>query len=81
MPVPITIRGVPDETRDELAARAARAGQSLQAYVRGQLTALAQRPSPDDLWDRVQRRVQGTGSQLPAEVVLELRRGSRDRPQ
>ena len=34
MSVAITIRDVPDETRDELAARAARAGKSLQEYLR-----------------------------------------------
>ena len=30
----ITIRDVPEETRDELAARAALAGRSLQEYLR-----------------------------------------------
>jgi plasmid stability protein len=73
MPVSMTIRDVPDETRDELAARAARAGQSLQEYVRAQLTALAQRPSPDDLWARVQERVRTTGTQLPADAILDAR--------
>jgi hypothetical protein len=73
MPVSLTIPDVPEQTREELAARAARAGQTLQEYVRGQLIALAQRPSPEDLWERVQRRVQTTGSRLPAEDILELR--------
>jgi antitoxin FitA len=73
MPVSMTIRDVPDETRDELAARAARAGQSLQEYVRAQLTALAQRPSPDDLWARVQERVRTTGTELPADAILDAR--------
>lgn len=73
----MTIRDVPDETRDELAARAARAGQSLQEYVRAQLTALAKRPSPEDLWDRVQQRVQETGTALSAEVILDLRNADR----
>ncbi|TFV62271.1 hypothetical protein E4P41_07865 [Geodermatophilus sp. DF01-2] len=73
MPVSMTIRDVPDETRDELAARAARAGQSLQEYVRAQLNELARRPSPLDLWDRVQHRVRATGTRLPAEEILELR--------
>jgi antitoxin FitA len=77
MPVSMTIRDVPDETRDELAARAARAGQSLQEYLRAQLTALAQRPSPEDLWSRVQQRVQTTGTRLPADVVLEARDADR----
>lgn len=73
----MTIRDVPDETRDELAARAARAGQSLQEYVRAQLTALARRPSPEDFWARVQDRVQSTGTQLSAADVLEARDADR----
>jgi plasmid stability protein len=77
MSVSMTIRDVPDETRAELAARAARAGQSLQEYLRAQLIGLAQRPSPDQLWDRVRHRVRATGTQLPAEVILAER--DRDR--
>jgi antitoxin FitA len=77
MPVSVTIRDVPDETRDELAARAARAGQSLQEYLRVQLVALAQRPSPDVLWDRVQRRLRATRSQLPADAIPEPRHAGR----
>jgi plasmid stability protein len=50
MAVSVTIRDVPDETRDELAARAARLGQSLQEYLRGQLVELAAKPTPDLLW-------------------------------
>ncbi len=69
----MTIRDVPDETRDELAARAARAGQSLQEYVRAQLNELARRPSPVDLWDRVEHRMRVTGSRVTAEDILELR--------
>jgi antitoxin FitA len=38
MPVAITIRNVPEEVRDELAARAARSGRSLQEYLAGLLT-------------------------------------------
>lgn len=77
MSVSVTIRDVPDETRDELAARAARAGQSLQEYLRAQLTALAARPSPDALWARVEARVRTTGSRLPADAVLEARDADR----
>jgi plasmid stability protein len=77
MPVSVTIRDVPDRTRDELAARAARAGQSLQEYLRSQLVALAEKPSPADLWDRVQQRVQATGTTLPAEAILQLRDADR----
>ena len=73
----MTIRDVPDETRAVLAARAARAGKSLQEYVRGELTALAQRPSPDELWDRVAARVQSTGTRLSGAEILEARDADR----
>ena len=78
MSVSVTIRDVPDEIRDELAARAARAGQSLQEYLRAQLLELTRRPSPDALWDRVQHRVLATGSRLPADAILELRQADRE---
>ena len=45
MAVAITIRNVPHEVRDELAARAARSGRSLQEYLLRQLTDLASRPA------------------------------------
>ncbi|MFW3171329.1 FitA-like ribbon-helix-helix domain-containing protein [Geodermatophilus sp. CPCC 206100] len=77
MPVSMTIRNVPDETRAVLAARAARAGKSLQEYVRGELTALAERPSSDELWDRIRSRVRTTGTRVPSEVVLEARDADR----
>jgi plasmid stability protein len=77
MSVSVTIRDVPDETRDVLAARAARAGQSLQEYLRAQLTALAGRPTPDELWDRVAARVSATGTRLSADSVLEARDSDR----
>ncbi|SDC77177.1 hypothetical protein SAMN05660690_2485 [Geodermatophilus telluris] len=68
----MTIREVPNETRDELAARAARVGQSLEQYVRALLIELARRPSLVELWDRVDQRVRATGSRLAAEKTLEL---------
>jgi plasmid stability protein len=77
MAVSVTIRDVPDGTRDELAARAARAGQSLQEYLRAQLVELARRPSPDALWDRVQHRVLTTGTRLSADAILEMRQADR----
>ncbi|SFP89142.1 hypothetical protein SAMN05660464_0012 [Geodermatophilus dictyosporus] len=73
MPVPLTIHDVPDETRDELAVRAARAGQSLEQYVRAQLIEVVRRPAPEDLWDRVEHRVGTTGTKLIAEEILGFR--------
>ena len=45
MPIQITIRGVPEEVRDELAARAALQRQSMQEFLRGELERIASRPS------------------------------------
>lgn len=50
----ITIRAVPDEVRDELAARARRSGRSLQEYLTATLTRIASTPSPDDALARIQ---------------------------
>lgn len=77
MPVSVTIRDVPDETRDELAARAARAGQSLQEYLRSQLTELAAKPTPDLFWSRVAARVEITDSHVTAEQILAARDADR----
>jgi antitoxin FitA len=66
----ITIRDVPDETRDELAARAALSGRSLQEYLRAQLIDLARRPDPEALLARVRERKRRTGSALPVSSIL-----------
>lgn len=48
MPVNITVRNVDDGVRDELAARAARSGRSLQEYLSRELRRLATTPSAED---------------------------------
>ena len=53
MAASVTIRNVPDEVRDELAARANLAGQSLQEFLRGELIAIAQRPSVPALLQQI----------------------------
>jgi len=73
----LTIRGVPDETRDELAARAAATGRSLQEYLRIELIELARRPDPEALMSRVRERKRRTGSQLSADRILEHRAADR----
>src|SRR5438477_91732 len=52
MSTAITIRDVPDETKDELAARAARSGRSLQEYLRMRLIELATKPDAGELLSR-----------------------------
>ncbi len=66
----ITVRNVPDEVRDELAARAARAGRSLQEHLRAELIELASKPTVDELVATVRARKQATGSRLSAPRIL-----------
>ena len=73
----ITIRDVPDETRDELAARAARSGRSLQEYLRAQLVELARRPDAGTLMAGVRERKARTGTTLPPERILAHRDADR----
>ncbi|HET6950459.1 MAG TPA: hypothetical protein VFI47_08790 [Acidimicrobiales bacterium] len=75
--VAITVRDVPDETRNELAARAARSGRSLQEYVRGLLVDAAARPSVDDVIARARGRVAATGTRVDAGAILAARDADR----
>lgn len=77
MSVAITVREVPDEVRDELAARAARAGKSLQEYLRGMLIDTAARPTVDDVIARARARVAATSSRADAESILAARDADR----
>lgn len=70
MATAITIRDVPDETRDELASRAALSGRSLQEYVRSQLIEFARRPDAEVLLARIRDRKQRIGSRLTVESIL-----------
>ena len=70
MPKSITIRDVPDEAREELAARAALTGRSLQEYLRAELIELARRPEPEALIRRIRERKDRTGSRLTVESIL-----------
>ena len=73
----ITIRDVPKETGEELAARAALTGRSLQEYLRAQLIDLARQPDPQVLMARVRARKEGTGSRLATESILAHRDADR----
>ncbi len=66
----ITVRDVPDETRDVLASRAAATGRSLQEYLRHQLIELARRPDPEVLLAQIRERKQRVGSELGAAKIL-----------
>jgi plasmid stability protein len=73
----ITIRDVPDEARDELAARAASSGRSLQEYLRSELIELAERPDARVLVARIRERKSRTGAELSAEKILGHRDAAR----
>jgi antitoxin FitA len=73
----ITVRDVPDSVRDELAARAARSGRSMQEYLRTELIALASRPDPDALARRIVERKRRTSTTLSAAKIIEHRDAGR----
>ena len=77
MSVAITVRGVPDEVRDALAVRAARAGKSLQEYLRGMLVDSVARPPVEDVVARARARVDATGVRIDAESNLAARDADR----
>jgi hypothetical protein len=66
MSTSIIIGEVPDEVRDELAARAAVCGRPLEDYIRDELLALAQRPSAAVWMARVRARKEALQSQQHA---------------
>ncbi|MGI8522973.1 MAG: FitA-like ribbon-helix-helix domain-containing protein [Nocardioides sp.] len=68
--VSITIRDVPQETRNELAARAARGGRSLQEYLRSQLVELAARPDHAAVVARIRARAERDGVHVDVEDIL-----------
>lgn len=66
----ITIRAVPDEVRDELAARAARAGQSMQKYLSAQLAEIVAHPSVADVMALARERTAGR-EPIPLHAILD----------
>ena len=77
MSVHITIRDVPNDVKEELAARAARAGKSMQEYLKEELGRLAMRPSIDEWLNRVRRRKDLTRRVVPADVIVRHRDADR----
>ncbi len=77
MSVAVTVRDVPDDVRDELAARAARAGKSLQEYLRGMLIDAAARLPVEDVIARARARVAATGVRVDAGTILAARDADR----
>lgn len=72
----ITIRDVPEATRDELAERAARSGTSMQSDLRDHLLEVGSRPDRSVVLEWIVDRKRRIGTLLPAEAIVAGRRGS-----
>lgn len=75
----ITIRNVPEPTRNVLAARAAAEGKSLQEYMLGQVNDLAARPTVAEVVARARTRVEASGHPIGTDQILAALRADRDR--
>src|SRR5262249_8747049 len=75
----IQIRDVPESVRDELARKAAAAGQSMQAYLLAELSKLAERPTMAEIVRRAQARAAATGSTVTMDDAVAVVRAARDR--
>jgi plasmid stability protein len=73
MPIQITIRDVPEKVRDELAARAALQGKSMQEFLRAELERLVARPSVDAWLRQVRKRKRATQTRISSRQILQNR--------
>jgi hypothetical protein len=73
MNVQINIRDVPKKVRDELAARAALQGKSMQEFLRTELERLAGRPSLDAWLEQVRKRKRASQSRVSADQILNVK--------
>jgi plasmid stability protein len=71
MAVQINIRDVPEKVRDELAARAALQGKSMQEFLRAELERLAARPSIDAWLQQVRKRKRATQTRISSKQILD----------
>lgn len=77
MPVQLTIRDVPDQVRDELAARAALQRKSMQEFLRGELEKIASRPSLEVWLQTVRERKDAAGTRVDTDTILRSRDADR----
>lgn len=77
MGIQITIRDVPEKVRDELAARAALQGKSMQEYLKGELERLAARPSVDAWLAQVRKRKRASQTRVSAAKIVKERDADR----
>jgi plasmid stability protein len=75
--IQINIRDVSEDVRDELAARAALQGKSMQEYLRGELARFAARPSIDTWLEQVRKRKRASQTRVSSRRILENRDADR----
>ena len=78
MSVQLTIRGVPEKVRDELASRAALQRQSMQEFLRGELERIAARPSPEQWLNAVRDRKEAAGTRVTPYGIVRARDADRE---
>jgi len=69
----IQLRNVPDDLHRKLKARAAMAGMSLSDYLLQEIRKSAERPTMDELLERLKRRTPVEVSESPAEILRATR--------
>ena len=69
----IQIRNVPEDLHRRLKARAAMAGMSLSDYLLKEIRAVAERPTMEEMRERLARRSRVETSESAADIIRELR--------
>ena len=77
MAIQITVRGVPERVRDELASRAALQGKSMEEYLRAELERLAARPSLETWLEQVRKRKRASQTRISSKQILQNRDADR----
>ena len=72
----IQIRHVPDALHRRLKTRASDAGMTLSDFLLAELRRIADRPTPQQLWERLRSREPFEPSVSPAELIREEREGT-----
>ena len=73
MAIMIQIRNVPDELHRRLKARAAMAGMSLSDYLLKEISAVAERPTMEEMRERLATRSRVETSESAADIIREMR--------
>jgi hypothetical protein len=75
MSVMIQVRNVPVALHRRLKSRAALAGMSLSDYLLAELRQVADRPTPDELYERLERREEVALEESPTAALRAERDG------